>query len=234
MKSNILFITGTDTEIGKTIHTLTISSYFSRLGLHTITTKPIMCGDDFDYQMINQYLSPQSSQNQYLYFFNDPISPHLAAKNSNHPIDLDYLVHQCLHLSTQCDLLIIEGIGGIMVPLTQDSYVIDWIKKLNADLLLICPNQLGILNHALLTIHAANHYHIPIAGFMMNHPNKKSDSSQMTNLDEIQHLSKLNCWGNIPFLDLSQKNWLENAQNHLFPSVIFEYLNQKGLQHESL
>jgi dethiobiotin synthetase len=152
-----IFITGTDTNVGKTL----ISSW---IALHTGFSyfKPIQTGtrdgsDSFEVQKLSDTkIYPES------YAYKEPLSPHLAAKLENDMIDIEKIV---LPPSRN---LIIEGAGGVLVPINDTHLMIDLIKKLGAPVILVARTTLGTINHTLLSLEALRSQNIPVLGVIMN------------------------------------------------------------------
>ena len=170
-----IFITGTDTNVGKTI----ISSWLC-LHLRATYWKPVQTGKSQDSDIAR--MLTQGSIKPTLYSFPDPISPHVAAEKSNHTIDLSMFI-----LPTGRH--IIEGIGGVLVPLAPQALLIDLIHHLSIPTLIVARNTLGTINHTLLTIEALRARHIPILGVILN----GDDPTKI-------HLKTIQSYGRIPYV----------------------------------
>lgn len=189
------FITGTDTNIGKTF----IASLLTyKLKAHYF--KPIQAGDleiggDTAFVKSMTQLSDKNFSKP-VYALKNPLSPHEAAKRENIHIKCQKILDHIQKISHHP--LIIEGAGGIMVPINKDEYIIDLIKKIGFPVILIARSSLGTINHTLLTIAALEHYNIPIKGIILNgdlHPhNRKAieDYSGHTILGEIPFVQDIN------------------------------------------
>ncbi len=199
MKKNILFITGTDTHVGKTITTVLLAKAFQKAGLMVQVCKPIMTGGTEDLQFYQEHLLPgMIAQEACSYSFDQPLSPHLASRLSNHPIILDNIINSLTVQASKVDILIVEGIGGILVPVTEQSTILDLIAALNPYLLIVAVNQLGIINHSLLTVHAARYRGITPCGIVFNDAVNEMDPSQPYNSFEVSQLTKIPIWATIP------------------------------------
>ncbi|MBC6110478.1 dethiobiotin synthase [Pedobacter fastidiosus] len=155
------FITGIGTGIGKTL----ISTILTEK-LKADYWKPIQSGDleTSDSKTIASLISnnltvihPES------YRLTQPLSPHLSAKLDGIHINLDQIV-----IPETTNNLIIEGAGGLMVPLNENELIVDLIKKLDVEVILISQNYLGSINHTLLSINLLNQYNIKIKGIIFN------------------------------------------------------------------
>jgi dethiobiotin synthetase len=160
MRQNI-FVTGIDTDIGKTI-----SSSVLVEALEADYWKPVQCGDleKSDSMKVSQLVTNQTSTiHPETHRLKTPASPHLAAEREGLKISLeDFTLPQTNRT------LIIEGAGGILVPLNQDNTIIELAKKFNAEVVLVTKNYLGSLNHTLLSIDYLKRNNLPIKGMIFN------------------------------------------------------------------
>lgn len=199
MKKNILFITGTDTHVGKTITTVLLAKVFQKAGLTVQVCKPIMTGGHEDLQFYQEHLWPEMiAQEGCLYSFDQALSPHLASRLSNRPIILDHIINTLMLQASKVDILIVEGIGGILAPITEKLTILDLIVALNPYLLIVAINQLGTINHSLLTILAARYKGITPCGIVFNELANKFDPSQPYNAFEVSQFAKIPIWAAIP------------------------------------
>lgn len=137
------FITGIGTNSGKTV----VSAIFLE-ALQADYWKPIQAGYPTDTDVVKSLISdPNKIFHKEVYLLNTPTSPHAAAKLENIEIDL-----KSIQLPKTKRALVIEGAGGIMVPINEDQYVIDIAKNLDCGIVLVCNLYLGSINHSLLSI----------------------------------------------------------------------------------
>jgi len=156
----LLFISATNTDIGKTYASLRLIEGFSKEGISVGVCKPIETGVENNpldatklLEKVQQYNSkflPLKPKDITAYTFTLPASPFCADKNRI--IEIDKIKQKVTKLSKLCDLLIIEGAGGLMVPITKNYMMIDLAKELNASVLLVTPSKLGCINDTLLSI----------------------------------------------------------------------------------
>lgn len=194
------FITGIDTNVGKTI----ISAILTEK-LQADYWKPIQSGDleNTDSNKIKNLISntkslifPES------YRLKTPASPHYAAKLDNTTIDLNKI-----ELPKTNNHLIIEGAGGIMVPLNQTTLIIDLIKKLNTEVILVSKNYLGSINHTLLSIEILKYHKIPIKGLVFSGEGNPSTENFILQYTDIA------CLGKVPFIKPLNKQNIKLAGN---------------------
>lgn len=156
-----LFITATNTNIGKTYASEKFLRYFTKLGLKVGYFKPCETGVEDLPLDGNKMLNLTKELNPFFdvtledvvpYQFKLPAAPYVAKQNTI--IDIEFLKQKKEYLESLCDVLIIEGAGGLMVPLEKDFFMIDLIKELNSEAILITPSKLGCINDILLSINA--------------------------------------------------------------------------------
>jgi len=155
------FITGIGTNIGKTV----VSAILTEL-LEADYWKPIQAGDldSSDSLKVKTLISNQKTTiHPEAYRLNQPMSPHAAAKLDKVTIDLDNII-----LPETQNNLIIEGAGGLMVPLNDKELIIDLIQKLDAEVILVSQNYLGSINHTLLSLEVLKSKNINVLGIIFN------------------------------------------------------------------
>ena len=155
------FITGIGTDVGKTVACAILVET-----LNADYWKPIQAGnlDKSDTKKVRSLISNTKSVfHPETYRLSTPLSPHAAAGIDKIKIDIRKII-----LPKTSNTLIIEGAGGVMVPLNNKFLVIDLIKKLKAEVIVVSRNYLGSINHTLLTIEALRSRNIPIAGIVFN------------------------------------------------------------------
>ena len=175
---NGIFITGTDTGVGKTVLTGLLARYLLTAGYSTITQKWIQTGCDTFPPDIAAHLELAPANEQPLedicpYRFAFPASPHLAAANENTQIDAAKITDSFNKLAAQFDFVLVEGIGGILVPYNSQSLVVDIAADLALPLVIVAKNRLGAINHTLLTIEAAKARGMRILGIVFNESEKE-------------------------------------------------------------
>ncbi len=180
------FVTGTDTNVGKTL----VSGW---LCLHSGYDyfKPIQSGtvDSFDRREVTR-LSDCFSHSE-LYALKAPLSPHLAAQNEGKTIDLDQIN------MPRSSKIIIEGAGGVFVPLNDHHMMLDLMVKFNLPVIIVARTGLGTINHTLLTINVIRHAGLEIAGVILSgEPNANNaeaieDFGTVSVLATLPHLTRI-------------------------------------------
>ena len=174
MKS--IFVTGIDTGVGKTVFTCALAHALRLAGINVGVMKPFATGlpragqyksEDVELLIKSSGVSdPQELVNPY--FFEIPASPYMAAKKLEKTIDVDVVLSGFERLRSAHDVVLVEGIGGIMTPILKDYFVADLIKDLNLDSILVTSTKIGSVNHTLLTLDACKKYGIRIAGLVIS------------------------------------------------------------------
>ena len=157
-----VFVTATNTGIGKTFTTLTLLKECNKAGIKAGVFKPIETGVTNNPEDGNKLLRKCQEFNENFrkfmigdivpYKFLLPAAPYVAKKETK--IDIDFLLEKAYTLEKECDVLFIEGAGGLMVPVERDVFMIDFIKIFDAKPLLVTPSRLGCINDTLLSIEA--------------------------------------------------------------------------------
>jgi dethiobiotin synthetase len=161
-----IFITGIGTEVGKTVVSAVLTE-----ALHADYWKPIQAGfsDGTDALTVEESITNTDTIiHGEAYKLSLPASPHIAARLERTRIDLDLVLERFSQLGSAQRRLIIEGAGGLLVPLNENEFVIDLIQKLNARVILVSRNYLGSINHSLLTAAVCREKNIDVAGWIFN------------------------------------------------------------------
>jgi dethiobiotin synthetase len=158
----IYFVTGIGTGVGKTLVSTVLVN-----ALQADYWKPVQAGlEEPDSAWVRQHLyNSISIVHPPLYNLQLPASPHIAARKENIQIDLERIVQ---HLPLTRNKLIVEGAGGLMVPLNDHQFMADLAKRMGAKLILVSRNYLGSINHSLLTAAVCKQYELPVAGWIFN------------------------------------------------------------------
>lgn len=168
------FVTGTDTNVGKTLISCALLHGFAGQGLRVVGMKPVAAGcDDHDMNedvrhllAASNVLATRGQINPYCFFH--AVAPHLAAQFVGVRINLDRITESCRELSSQADVVIVEGAGGFRVPLNDQQDSVDLSRQLNLPVILVVGMRIGCLNHALLTVDAIAAAGLVLAGWVAN------------------------------------------------------------------
>ena len=177
---NGLFITGTDTGVGKTHLTAALLTFLRTRGVDAVPMKPVQTGsrgaDDLTTLLAACSMAVSDQERAWMnpYSFPLPASPHLAAAQAGRSISLARIESAYRHLADRHDFVLVEGAGGVGVPLTRTQDTIDLIKRLQVPVLVIARAGLGTLNHTSLACAALAAAHIPLAGILLNLMSKRT------------------------------------------------------------
>ena len=204
------FISGTDTGVGKTVVTACLLAFYRKHSINTGIMKPIETG-------INPNCSSEAnsdakflltvSGNQDTLEEVCPIrlkpsaSPLQAARIQDQSLSIDSILEKFHRLQKKYDQVLVEGIGGLLVPLKADYLVLDLIKEMQLPLIIVSRFSLGTLNHTLLTLKAAQVAKIEVAGIILNHSaNRQLNKIELGQKALIEELSGVPIIGQCPFI----------------------------------
>jgi dethiobiotin synthetase len=171
------FITGTDTDVGKTMVTLGLMQYLQQQGKTVAAMKPVASGceqtsgslrNDDAVQLLQQSSIRLAYDLVNPYAFEPAIAPHIAAAQCGVRIELEKIQQAYTALTDQADCVLVEGVGGWQVPLNGSATMADLAVQLGLDVILVVGMRLGCLNHALLTVTAIQSSGLKLAGWVAN------------------------------------------------------------------
>lgn len=176
MKQNVYFVSGIDTDAGKSYATGFLARELNKNGKRTITQKFIQTGnadysEDIDLHrriMGIPHTKDDCEQLTMPEIFSYPASPHLASRLDGRPIDFNKIEQATTELSRRYDIVLLEGAGGLMVPLTEDLLTIDYIARKQYPLIFVTSGKLGSINHTLLSFEAIRNRGIQLDTVMYN------------------------------------------------------------------
>jgi dethiobiotin synthetase len=199
-----LFVTGTDTGVGKTLVAAGLARFARRLGLTPIPFKPVETGCDPDpldaLCLWRAAQPPIAAADVCLYALHLPAAPALAAAAENQSIDLDRIVARARELASLGDLLLVEGAGGLLVPYAGGSTAADLAAQLRLPLLVVARTALGTINHTALTLAEARRRQLPIAGCILSRVSETIAPHEGANADLITAVTGNRPLGTVPFL----------------------------------
>jgi dethiobiotin synthetase len=174
MKRTIV-VTATDTGVGKTVTTAALAAALRRCGYSVGVMKPIETGVVTEHRSDAWFLKQAAQVSDALdlirpYAFRLPVAPLDAARVERRPIRFSTIRQAYRRLQRRHDLLLVEGVGGLHVPLTATADVVDLIAMLQAPVLVVGRAGLGGINHARLTVNALRQRKIPVLALVLNHP----------------------------------------------------------------
>lgn len=202
-----LFITGTDTGVGKTLVTAGIAAYLKERGLDVGAMKPVESGclsgaPDSDSIFLKKMI-PLADDLDLInsYAFEPPLAPGLAARLEGVEISFDRILENFHRLELLHRWVLVEGAGGLRVPLAPGREVSDLIVAMKLPVLLVARMALGTVNHSLLTLEALERRGISVAGLVFNCSSKELDPSTRYNIELLAEQSQVPIWGVLSHLD---------------------------------
>ena len=181
----LIFVTGTDTGVGKTVVTAALARHYSQLGVSVGVMKPVESGVIDPLQLgedaaLLKWAADSDEPDELIapYRFKAPLAPDQAAKLEQRTVVLSDIANHARTLASRYQLVFIEGAGGLMVPLAGGLLVADLVKQLEAELLVVTRPDLGTINHTLLTVFAARSMEIPVYGMILNRQPLDPDPAQ--------------------------------------------------------
>jgi len=175
MSARGLFVTGTDTGVGKTRVAVALIHALRAQGLRVAAMKPVAAGhppgelneDVVALMQAANVTADVADVNPYA--FTEPIAPHIAAQHAGVRIELDVIAAAYTRLAARADAVVVEGAGGWCVPLNERDDMADLARRLGLPVVLVVGLRLGCLSHALLTAESIAHRQLPWAGWVGNH-----------------------------------------------------------------
>jgi len=218
---NSYYVTGTDTNVGKTCVSASIAKHLRDIDVDVGVMKPFATGykatpDSVseDVEILMKYSGvkdPVDLVNPY--FFEIPTSPYDASKLLNLEIDISKVIESYIHLASLHDVVVVDGIGGIMTPITKNYFVSDLISDLQLSSFIVTGSKIGAVNHFMLTYEHALQKNLNLIGFLVNQ--NGSDGYELTNLKhQIFGLTGRKVFGAIPYNhSFTIESYVENFPN---------------------
>jgi dethiobiotin synthetase len=244
-----IFITGTDTDVGKTQVTAGLAAALHRWQITTrsdvdfrpITLwKPVQTGVQLgsvhadSYRLWKGSGLPVIEEEIASYTFPDPAAPWIAARRASETIVFEELVDEGRRRLEHPGLCLIEGAGGLLVPLTDCTTIADLAGSLGLPLLIVARAGLGTVNHTLLTVAYARQIGLPIAGVILNGYRKGQEASLQENKEMIERFGGVSVLGCLPWFahdrwdDAGWADWREQWTSLVEQNVALEYLLNLG------
>ena len=219
-----LFITGTDTGVGKTLVAASLAAYLRERGYRVGVMKPVETGcperdgiliPDDAVRLKEASGCAKPIEEICPYRFAEPLAPSIAAERANQKIDVDLLLATYGEISTEYEVTLVEGAGGLMVPLLPSYTYADFARVLKLPLLVVAANKLGVLNHLLLTLEHASCKGLSALGYVLNRISSETSPAAETNREVLSGLTGVPCLGDLPFIETT-------GTREIFPLDLFE------------
>lgn len=206
-----IFITATDTEVGKTYVSCNIAEALKKEGINAGVFKPVSTGDRNDAKaLIKATKIDETLEAVTPIFFDNPMSPYGASILENKQFDPKKAYSSLKYFLNKYEFIVVEGIGGLLVPLKKNFYVNDLIKKFNLPVVIVARYGLGTINHTLLTVEKLKKDKQKILGIVLSGKKNKNDISVKSNAAIIRELTKLHVLelGYNEKIDLRKNKWI--------------------------
>jgi len=203
-----IFITGTDTGVGKTFFACALAEYLKDSGYKVGVMKPAETGCDAG----NGKFTPADAvalkdaagcdvplEKICPYQFREPLAPSVAAEREGRQIDVDRLLDIYHEISSAHDITLVEGAGGLMVPLLPSYTYADFARVLKLPLIVVAPNRLGVINHLLLTLEHASCKGLQGQGYVLNQLDATTSLAAQTNREALFSLTGVPCLGELSY-----------------------------------
>ena len=208
-----IFITGTDTGVGKTVFACGLAALLKESGYKVGVMKPAETGcDEASGKLVPQDAAALKAasgceiplEQICPYQFREPLAPSVAADREGTRIDIDRLMNVYNEINSAHDVTIVEGAGGLLVPLLPSYTYADLAKVLKLPLIVVAANKLGMTNHLLLTLEHASCKGLSVLGYVLNQIESQPSLAAETNREALVSLTGVPCMGELPYMEDSQ------------------------------
>jgi dethiobiotin synthetase len=199
-KVKTIFVTGTDTNVGKTVISAGLAAALYRRGVNVGVMKPVACGSREDSEFLLKSIGCTQPDLITPVFMRLPLSPNVASRLERRTIRLSKVWKAFDALKRMHEVLVVEGVGGLMVPILDRYHVADMIRKMDARTVVVARSSLGTLNHTLMTLRVARQYRLDIRGLVINHVARKLGRAEKTAARTLRRISGVPILAEIPFM----------------------------------
>jgi len=205
-----MFITGTDTGVGKTAVACGFARVFADAGLKVGVLKPVETGCRREgcrliprdgLELIKASGTDQAVESVVPYCLEAPLAPLSAAREAGVELRLERIFQILDRMPGECEFIIVEGAGGLMVPVREHFFFIDLIKASELPCLIVAANRLGVINHTLLSIQALHDRGIAVLGVVLNQLTREADPSCASNAEMISRLAGVEVLVDMPYYE---------------------------------
>ena len=224
-----IFVTGSDTGVGKTIVTAAIASNYCRAGRKVGVMKPIQTGTivsgPTDVEFVQELIDDGTLYSSCPYSYPDPVAPLVASMLAGERIDVNRIKKSYSDLADKCDNVIVEGAGGILVPILENYFMSDLALDLDIPILIVTRPNIGTLNHTLLTLEFAKKRGLEVLGIVISNYPWDPGIPEQTNPELLLSMTGVNILGVLPHSSSisvekgEPGNLLELAQTGLSPEL---------------
>ena len=204
-----IFITGTDTGVGKTFFSCGLAAFLKTVGYKVGVMKPVETGcvakdgqlfPDDAWRLKQASSCAEAIDLICPYRLAEPLAPSIAAERAGVKIDIDCLLDVCRDISAKHDFTLVEGAGGLMVPLVPSFTFADFARVAKLPIIVVAANKLGVINHLLLTLEHAGCKGLPTVGYVLNQLSREISLAAETNREVLAGMTGVPCLGELPFV----------------------------------
>jgi dethiobiotin synthetase len=237
-----VFVTGTDTEVGKTVVAAGLALALKNRGLSVGVLKPAATGcrshrgkriaEDVEY-LAGASTSEDERELICPYMLREPLAPEVAAKLEGAHIDIRKIIRAFRELLRRHEVLIIEGAGGVFVPIKRNYFMIDLMAALSSPIIIVARPGLGTINHTLLTREVARERKIDVMGIIINNYVERPSLAERTNPDVIRRYAGTELLGIMPHLKgvsvpkMAYDGLLKATEDNIDIQEILDHLRRK-------
>ncbi|MHB8232370.1 MAG: dethiobiotin synthase [bacterium] len=235
MSDKIFFITGIDTNIGKTFISLLLLLALKQFGLNAGYMKPVETGvkinkDGSKNYIDGLYVKKYGDLSADLdiitpYTFQSPLSPYAASKFEKEALCIKEILLKFYDLNKIYDYIIVEGAGGMLVPLKKNHFIIDIAKYMEASVILVTKAGLGMINQTLLNIEYAKSHEIKISGIIINNVSNENDESILSNKEILGEYTDVPILGDIPYVRAKNRS----EDKNMLKDLALKYIDIKRI-----
>ncbi|MBM4763028.1 dethiobiotin synthase [Bacillus sp. B15-48] len=230
---NGFFVTGTDTDVGKTIISSGLAAVLKEKEIDVGVFKPLLSGisredPESDTSLLKELSQTSLSHQEITPFqFNNPLAPYVAGKLEGKVVKMEEIVTYWEKIREKHRFFIVEGAGGISVPLGEGFLVSDLIKVLKLPIIIVARPNLGTFNHTFLTVQYAKSLNIPIVGIVINGINDFPGLAEKTNPDLIEKLCGVPVLGVTPKLkEMTKENIIKMVKDHIAVNLLINEMEE--------
>ncbi|WP_338453381.1 dethiobiotin synthase [Niallia oryzisoli] len=227
------FITGTDTDVGKTIISSGLAAVLKEKNVDVGVFKPLLSGivreDHASDTSLLKELSQTSLSHEDItpFQFKEPLAPYVAAKLEGKLVGLEDVLSHWGKIRDKHECFIVEGAGGISVPLGEGFLVSDLVKALQLPIVIVARPNLGTFNHIFLTVQYAKSVGLSIAGIVINGISDDPDIAERTNPELIEEFCQVPILGITPKLkDIAKENIKKMVEDHINVNLLINQLEE--------
>lgn len=235
---NGLFVTATDTEVGKTLVAGGLAGFLREKGVDAGVYKPIqsghnvndMEGDAWRLKVLSGVLDDASEICPYA--VSEPLAPALALKRAGIEVTMVDLLTHFTSLAKRYDFMLVEGAGGLAVPYASDCMVIQVAQAMQMPLLIVARPTLGTVNHTVLTIEYARQHGLQVAGVILSGYHSSQNERVKENINMIETYGNVRVWGALPHLGKhpSREAVLQACKQRINTSFIHSIITKRGTE----